>query len=338
MRLHSLQYLRALASLFVVYGHAVLQVDDYFKHLIEFGGFGVDIFFVISGFIMVYIAKPDDNPKRFIINRARRVIPLYWFFTLLMAAILLTAPFLFKNTVYNTVQAIQSLLFIPFYSTAYPDMVWPIVAPGWSLTYEMYFYLIFALSLLLPMQQRILFISAIIVFVFAAAYALPQSGAVNQFFRDSIVLEFILGMALARAHQTGFRVPAIMAWLLIFTGLALLLIKFELPRIITWGVPSLSVVIGVLYSRLPANRFFISLGDSSYALYLSHIFTLGLCRATLPALLGEGPQAAYQFVAISIVMCIVVGYLAHYLVDNWLLRAGRRDKFRRLFSRSAHSN
>lgn len=329
MRLHSLQYLRAIASLFVVYSHAVIQVDSYRPLLAEFGGFGVDIFFVISGFIMVYIARPDDTPSRFLWNRVRRVVPLYWFFTLLMALILFFAPWLFKTSVFDLVQTTKSLLFIPHYSSAYKDMVWPILAPGWSLNYEMYFYIVFAIALLLPSGWRVPLISAVILIAFAVAYVMPEGGAWNEFFRDSIALEFILGMVLAKAYLAGFRLPGIVAWVLLVTGILLLLIKFPMPRIWTWGIPAFLVVIGMLYSRLPSNEFFVALGDSSYALYLSHIFTLGLTRKILPAWLGDGDVAAYSYVALSLVICVFVGFLTHYIVDNRLLRFSWWARFQR---------
>jgi len=337
VRLHNLQYLRAIASLFVVYSHAVLQVDAYRLQLHEFGGFGVDIFFVISGFIMVYIARPNDTPKRFLVSRAKRVIPLYWVFTLLMASILFFAPTLFKSTVFDFGQTLMSLLFIPHFSSAVPDMVWPILAPGWSLNYEMYFYLTFAAALVLPLAWRVPCISLSILLVLVAAQFMPSGGPINEFFRDTIVLEFILGMLLAQAYLRGFRIPNGIAWFLFIAGTALLLCKFPLPRIVTWGIPALLVVAGMLYSRLPANAFFVALGDASYALYLSHIFTLGLTRKILPSILGDGVIAAYLYVVISILSCIVVGFITHYMVDNWLLRLNWLAKFGRLRAHFTHS-
>jgi len=336
VRLHSLQYLRAIASLFVVYSHTVLQVEEYFPRLYEFGGFGVDIFFVISGFIMVYIARPSDTPTRFLRSRAKRVIPLYWFFTLLMALILFFAPNLFKSSVFDLGQTIMSFLFIPHFSTPYPNMVWPILAPGWSLNYEMFFYLVFAIALLLPEKWRITAISLVIAAAFIIAHSTPPGNPWNEFFRDSIVLEFILGMLLAKAFLMGFQLPRVVAYILFFTGIALLLIKYPIPRIFTWGIPSLMVVMGMLYSRLPANEFFVALGDSSYALYLTHIFTLGLMRKILPTWLGFGEYAPYWFVGISLIACIVVGFATHYLIDNRLLRVNWLQKFGRLRSSQVH--
>jgi len=323
--------MRAIAALAVVYSHIVLQVPAYQKYLFETGSFGVDIFFVISGFIMVYIARPRDTPRRFISNRIRRVVPLYWFFTLLMAAILLISPALFKTASFDIPVILKSLLFVPHYSQAYPGMVWPIVPPGWSLVFEMYFYLLFALSLLFPRAWRLGLISLCIAVVFTIAHLQPLTGAVTDFFRDTIVFEFIFGMALAALFLRGFRIPNLLAWALLFTGFALLLLDLPADRWLKFGVPALMIVAGTVNCRLPDNAFLVMLGDSSYALYLVHIFTLGLCRKILPPLLGEGLGAAVIFVVLSLIACIVSGIAAHFVIDNWLLRTGRREKLVTLY-------
>lgn len=335
MRLHALQYLRAVAALAVVYSHTVIQVQDYFQYLPEFGSFGVDIFFVISGFIMVWISKPTDTPLRFIVNRIRRVVPLYWFFTLLMAAILLLLPSVFKNTVFDLSALMMSLAFVPDFSVAYSDQVWPIVAPGWSLNYEMYFYLIFALSLLIASKFRIAFISAIILGVFLLANSLDSSSAMQLFYSESIVFEFIFGMLLAAAWKRGLRLPASTGLLLIVLGFSLLFLRLPASRIIEFGLPSLLVVTGCLYVQATEVRWAVILGDASYALYLSHIFTLGILRKALPPVLGDGPLAAWIFVFISLIVCTAVSVLVHFAIDNWLLRRERLEPIRNLTRSSA---
>ena len=323
MKLYTIQYLRAIASIAVVYSHAVIQVDAYEHLLTEAGSFGVDIFFVISGFIMVYIAKPNDTPKRFFINRVRRVVPLYWFFTLLMAAILLLMPEIFKNSAFSWSAFLKSLLFIPDYSIADPNMVWPILAPGWSLNYEMYFYLLFALSLFLPAQWRIAAITLCITAVFFLATAATQASAAQLFYADTIVFEFVFGMLLALAFKRGFKLPQLVAVGLFVAGFAVLLWNVDAPRIVAFGLPALAIVTATLFINLPANRFGLLLGDSSYALYLVHIFTLGVLRKILPPFLGDGMQAAVLFTIIATVICIISGIVVHYLVDNWLLTEAR---------------
>ena len=110
----------------------------------------------------------------------------------------------------------------------------------------------------------------------------------------------------------------------------LLLAKLPLPHLLMFGVPSLMVVAGAVWLRLPESRLGVLLGDASYALYLSHLFALGVLRKVLPPLLGDDALAAWSFVAISLVACTLVGVAVHLLVDNWLLRHERLGRFGRL--------
>jgi len=336
MRLHALQYLRAIAALVVVYSHACIQVPDYKSQLVIFGSFGVDIFFVISGFIMMYIMKPEHKPASFMINRIRRVAPLYWFFTLLMALIFLLNPSLFNNTKLDFSALGKSLFFIPHFSNAHPDEVWPLVAPGWSLNYEMYFYVLFALALLAPERMRMALISIVILVVFVAARAMNTDGPINEFLSQDVVFEFVLGMALAVMWKRGIRASSTMGWFLFIAGFVLMMlysqqINFgltDLPGIVTKGIPATLIVAGTLYLRIGVSKLGLLLGDASYALYLSHIFVLGLLRMLLPPILGEGTIAAYLFVFISVIVCTIVGVIVHKLIDDWLLRVERFNSFK----------
>jgi exopolysaccharide production protein ExoZ len=188
----------------------------------------------------------------------------------------------------------------------------------------MYFYLIFAVSLMLTERYRVAFITLIITAVFLLATALDDGqSAIAQFFAKSMVFEFILGMLLAVAWKRGFKLPSsTAAWLLLFS-VCLLLIRLPLPRIFEFGVPSLLIVTACLYLKIGEYRWAVLLGDASYALYLSHIFTLGVLRKFVAPILGEGQFAAYLFVLISLVTCTLVGVVIHKYVDNWLLRHER---------------
>jgi len=328
MRLHALQYLRAAAALVVVYSHAALQVENYLPHLPQLGGFGVDVFFVISGFIMVWITKPTDTPGRFIVNRVRRVVPLYWFFTLLMALVLIAAPTVFKRSTFDIGELALSLAFIPFDSTTYPGWLYPIVAPGWSLNYEIYFYALFALSLTLAPRYRVGGAVALLVAVFLALRLIAPESVAGRFYADDIVFEFVFGMLLAAAWLKGFRLSPFVAAMLVGAGTVGLLLHLPLPRSIAFGLPALAVVTGCLFVDLPERRWAVVLGDASYALYLSHLFVLGVLRAVLPPVLGDGALAAWLFVAISLVVCTLASLPVHFLVDNWLLRRERLGALR----------
>jgi len=347
MRLHALQYLRALAALVVVYSHACIQVPAYKAHIVEFGSFGVDIFFVISGFIMMYISKPSHTPKAFIVNRVRRVVPLYWFFTLLLAAVLFVKPSIFSKTELQIDVLIQSLLFIPHFSQAHPGEVWPLLAPGWSLNYEMYFYALFALSLFATQKFRLPAISIVIVCLFGLAHITSidgPNGPFTEFFKDQVVFEFIFGMLLAYAWQRGFKLTNLAGTALAITSFAYLIFHSQqrgiasfddAQHILTNGIPAATMVAGILYMKLPANKFGLLLGDASYALYLSHIFVLGLLRVILPPILGTDQSAAFLFVTISLVVCTLVSIPVHLLIDNWFLRHERLDAFRSAKRREA---
>lgn len=339
MRLHALQYLRAVAALAVVYSHAVIQVDSYQQYLLEAGSFGVDIFFVISGFIMIYIAKPENTFGQFFVNRVRRVIPLYWFFILLMAAILLLMPSVFKATTFDVKALILSLGFIPHWSSPNPTEAWPIVAPGWSLNFEMYFYLVFALSLFFADRFRIVFITLVITVVFAIAQLLNTGeSAIAHFFAKSMVFEFILGMLLAAAWKRGFRLSSSTAFWLLILAVCLLFLKLPIPRIFEYGIPSLLIVAACLFVKPREYQWGVLLGDASYALYLSHIFVLGVLRNLLPPLLGEGPLAAYLFVVLSLLICTLASVIVHKYVDNWLLRHERFSSFPSLCKNQQKNN
>jgi exopolysaccharide production protein ExoZ len=335
MRLHALQYLRAVAALIVVYSHACIQVPAYQPYLMKFGSFGVDIFFVISGFIMMYIAKPDAKPGAFFMNRIRRVVPLYWFFTLLMAGLLLTMPSVFAKAEFNLLQTIQSLFFIPHFSSAHPGEIWPIVAPGWSLIYEMYFYALFGLSLYFAPKSRLALIALVITTVYFAAKVFDTGGPFNEFFTDDIVFEFIFGMLLAWLWKKGYTLTPIGGMVLLIAGFALLLlhsqdqflVALNAPGIITNGIPATMVVAGTLFIKVPENRLGILLGDASYALYLCHLFILGILRIILPPLLGDGVVGAYLFVAICLVVSLICCVPVHQWIDDWLLRRERLHAF-----------
>ena len=327
MRLHALQYLRAAAALAVVYSHAAGQVPEFARHLPHTGAFGVDVFFVISGFIMVWIARPEDTPGRFVANRVRRVVPLYWFFTLLMAAILLLAPSLFRNSVFDVRALVLSLGFWPHESGAHPGHLWPLVAPGWSLNYEMYFYALFALSLLAPARWRVPVAIAAIALVWALAHALPGDAPLLVFHREAVVFEFALGMLLAVAWRRGLALSPAAGAASLALGTAWLLAGPPMPHFLSLSLPSLLVVAGTLAIAAPRVGWATLLGDASYALYLSHIFTLGvagrLIGPPVRAALGEGAAAAWAFAVLACLLCTAVGVVVHLVVDGWLLRAER---------------
>ena len=145
----------------MAYFHSTIQVPSltpYFHtYLFASGNLaaGVDIFFVISGFIMLVTSR-QTSPAEFMVRRLIRIVPLYWALTLLVSALLILKPELFRTTVVTAPFLIKSLLFIPYANPGHGGEVMPILTPGWSLNFEMFFYLIFCFVLIFPLGRRIL--------------------------------------------------------------------------------------------------------------------------------------------------------------------------------------
>ena len=247
--LYSLQALRFIAAALVVISHIRNEVG-----LTPFGSSGVDIFFVISGFIIYYVTR--DGAPQFFTRRLIRIVPLYWLGTLALAAIALKAPGMLKHTSLDASRLLGSLFFIPVWNESIQYHM-PLLTLGWSLNYEILFYLVFFIALKISHQHRLLISSLLLVSLTALhPYAAPESALA--FWSDAYVVEFIYGMLLAQIlSSTRFiehaRLPmmAAMAGLVLYTW-ALLpdtgLVTQEMAldkwvRVVVIGLPSTALVV-----------------------------------------------------------------------------------------------
>lgn len=334
-RIAGLQMLRGIAALMVLAGHVMAEAAHYFALDIPLTALpwtrGVDIFFVISGFVVALSARRyAGRPGAFLTRRALRVAPLYWIFTTLMVAVVMLAPGAAKETGFDPGQIAASYLFLPFERA--DGRIAPVLSLGWSLNYEMWFYAIIAACLMLP--RPFLGVAAVLVGLVAAGLALRPGSAAGIFATNPIVLEFLAGIALARAWEAGGRRgdgrlgPA-----LVITGFVLLvtLDGTGLPRWIAAGLPAaLIVAAGTLYwpaGTAPGQ----GLGDASYALYLSHRFVLRPLTLILVPLLPATPLAASLFVLLAMAAALAVAVAVHAGIEapltGWL--SGRRRRLAR---------
>ncbi len=135
-------------------------------------------FFVISGFIMlVTTTKNPLGAKKFLELRIVRVVPLYWLMTLLMVGCAALIPYEFKTMQLSVPAVVKSLLFIPYNSLSFPGHPWPLLVPGWSLNYEMFFYLLFAATLLIPLRWRVASLLATLVCLVVAGIIIGPAPA-----------------------------------------------------------------------------------------------------------------------------------------------------------------
>ncbi|MGN8141526.1 acyltransferase family protein [Pseudomonas sp. 22105] len=276
----SVQALRALAAWAVVCHHFMQIFFDFEARgpigqlFIDKGAVGVDIFFVISG-LVIFLSTEGKAlpPARFLLYRLFRIVPAYWLYTVLMAVLVVFARPLLPDQTVDWSHLLLSLLFIP---TENPGGygIYPTLNVGWTLNYEMLFYVLFAWALLFRLQVRLLVVAALL---FAVCQAWTGFGWVSQFYRSDIVYEFLLGIGIGMLYRRGWIGPAL--WLpLLGIGAALVAI-YHLPpepRLLNWGVPSAVLVMAsmALERHVERNRLLKLLGDCSYSVYLMHVLVL----------------------------------------------------------------
>lgn len=328
----NVQALRALAALLVVLLHcAPLLVPLGISHgQLEFCAAGVDLFFVISGFIMVHttIDRPVSGLS-FLENRIARLVPLYWLFTLLLFAAVNVAPQLFGRPDSSPLNLLRSLLFIPY---ARADGIFqPVLFLGWSLNYEMFFYALFALSLTVARGGRsvMLAIGAILIIV-GLGGLWPSAPGWVRFLTRPIMLEFAAGMGIAlvlrRAAPAGAATAPAVAMLVV--GLVLLLghAAFGSEQLSLAGrlVGATLIVSAAVLLERQGHRFrqptVLKLGDASYSLYLVHPF------ATQPVTMLAFAVGAPFWLALPLafIAACMLGRLVHLHVEQPLAKATRR--------------
>lgn len=326
-----IQYLRGLAAVLVVYAHLDTQVSrisaDYQLPYASVGIWGVDIFFVISGFIMYVVAiESDVGPGHFLIRRAVRIVPLYWLLTAVIVAGAYVAPAMLSSTRLDPGHILASLLFLPWPNPAY-EGYWPVLIPGWTLNYEMYFYAAVALGLLAPRRFRAVLTSTIVIAVLALVQASASTGPVS-FYGNDVVIEFLLGLLLGciflKTKPLGARAGVILI------GLSLVLVALmadlqSVPRSVAYGIPAALVVLGSLQLEGLARRAIVRpamyLGDLSYSLYLTHVIALPMMTALFIRVAAQyGSAGAASYPLLAALWALVLASLVHLAIERPLTR------------------
>lgn len=331
----------------VVHYHAVDQVAGVtgLTVLPGIGASGVDIFFVLSGFVMWWTTRGrNPAPGDFMLKRLIRIVPLYWLFTLAAAAMALFLPQLLRSTVFDGFHVLMSLLFVPAWHPGMPrgggtDALWPIVVPGWTLNLEMAFYVLFALTLRTPERMRPWLLATLLLMLFAAARTILRDTPLR-FYGTDLLAEFMAGVLLAKGID---RLPRGRApvWAALFGAAltVLLLMDYARPPLIQsiiLGVPALACVLAALQVEraggLPHSPALSLLGDASYSIYVSHVFVIpalrhafGLAGFDMAALGGA------VFVLVTVAAAGLAGIAIHLTIEkpllagvNSVLRRGKR--------------
>jgi len=303
--LYSIQLLRGVAALFVVLFHARGSLNGYNSigdTLFINGYIGVDIFFIISGFIFQYVTRPTTAPRNFMLRRIIRILPLY----LVAVVVLYIAQG--NYTLRSFASAVlRTTIFIPNANENPPFFGYAFLGAGWTLVYEMAFYSLFALAL--AWSRR--FYSALVCVAIIALVTLPQlamTGAISLHpsrvplmphaylgvVTNPMMLEFTFGVGLAYAYQRGMLNAALKPWVgLVFYAAAAAL--FLLPPFsghgpFNFGIAAFLVVSGSLCLENTIRRFApnlaLAVGTGSYSLYLFHQPAFALVKPLTESLPG----------------------------------------------------
>lgn len=290
---------------------------------------GVDLFFVISGFVMVYSSADlfgqYSGRTVFMTRRVVRIVPLYWAATTLFLLIAMLVPSAISNDDVTPARIAMSYAFIPAWSSS--GFIQPIYSLGWTLNYEMFFYIVFAAFISQARTRALLLIGATLGCLIAVHPLVPRAATAFVFWTDPIMAEFLLGVVIAVIAETGLSLPdwlrAVGAILAIGALLAGHLEGVALAEPIAVGIPmAVLVAMAVLGRPLPIPALLILTGEASYALYLVHPFAMRGVSVVWRALHLTGPTAAACYIVVALVLALLSAVATHIWferpVSAWL--------------------
>jgi peptidoglycan/LPS O-acetylase OafA/YrhL len=334
-RLRNVQALRGVAVLLIVGVHCAtpfgfekryLEGEPFMGWLSGPGQAGVDLFFVISGLIMTlttwHLRHGAGEAWSFVKRRFKRIYPVYWVVTLPLFAVWLVEPASLNTHQEDPTKPIQSFLLLPQAGV-------PFVGVGWSLVYEVYFYLVFAGALLAPKRMLGWIIGgwAAVTLVLVLVVDGPVSATVGHL-SNPMLLEFAAGVGIG---QLVMRYPSVLPRTAVFAGVAVFLASgvavnaIEMPywaRTVLYGTASVLVVYGAIgldvAGRL-APRWLQLVGDASYSIYLTHVLALTAIGKVVAVALPYASLHVPLLVS-AVILTLALGFGFYWLVERRLLR------------------
>ncbi len=318
---HSIQYMRAIAALLVVVAHAVWKGSQYSSSPMSWfnvGGIGVDLFFVISGFIMCHVTyKREVSFLSFMKARFIRILPLYWLLTSMALLIYLFFPEKINSSRGETGILASYFLF--------PNESRFLVSNGWTLSYEFYFYVIFAIGLFFSNSLKYLLPVVLMLILVISGFIVESDNIQFEFLTNTRLLEFICGICIF-FFFIKYTIKKTYSLILIALSLVVLIfINFmgnENDQMFYYLLPVLLFFVGMrgledtVFSKQPqgkALRILSKIGDSSYSLYLFHPFALVLASIVLNKL---GITAyGYLFVGLLVFISVATGWLVYVYLE-----------------------
>lgn len=334
--LQRIQLLRFAAAAMVLFGHVQLKFSEAsgtevaFEPLGHpaFWASGVDVFFVISGFIIYLTAHDEfgrpDASARFFVRRLARIVPSYWLLTTAMVGSMTWfSPYVSHNQL-TAGSVIASYLFIPSVN-AYGEP-YPVLALGWTLNFEMMFYVLFAIALNWRRKLGLPIVCAALMSLGIVGLIAPPADMPMAFWFNPMVFEFLAGILLARARVSGLRWSTVVGSAVFLLSIVLLYLgSLQSPASPFWswralwmGLPAASLCAATVLTversgSSTIRRFLALLGDASYALYLTHPFSLALML-----MLGQGLglPISWDWVGTGCVMAVAGALVFHLVLER----------------------
>ncbi|MGO4402639.1 acyltransferase family protein [Bosea sp. RAF48] len=339
-RLENVQALRGFAALAVVVAHlgGLYAVDPSIPKIeVRAGVAGVDIFFVLSGFIIAWITRDEGwsaNPS-FIANRFWRVFPLYWLLTLPelpWASIIAYARdgYLFPNWDYY----LKSALLIPAFSPG-STLLYPALNPGWTLFYELAFYLIWFGLMVGSRRQLLVRLTAALLALYASGWVAAEESPWRAFATNSVLFEFAFGVAIAeitlRRTRALMSAPVAVAAIAV-SILAIIALDHFLDtnyRLLTFGVPAAAILLATLDLQRAgkiAPRLLCFIGDASYAIYLAQAGMIAAITKLLAPTSLVWPLKLMLIAGSAVAVGVILHWAFERPIMDWRKRVRRGSR------------
>lgn len=330
-QLNSLQSIRAFATIFVLLYHSTILFKTSYNYefmydIFSFGYAGVDIFFVLSGFLMFFLHSSDIGNskvlKTFILKRFIRIYPIYWVVLLIIIFLNTFISNLGTEDSKDFINVLKSFILIP---QSQDDLL---LSVSWTLSYEIFFYLCFCLLFIFNKNLRII-LGAVWIIVFIVLLFINVESYIVNFLFDPINFEFLLGVLIARIVLSKSQIKYSLYYVsgLIFWGFAILIEIYqliEINRVIQFGIPSTLIIMGVVSKEISGtikkSKVLTYLGDASYSIYLTHYLLLSFLAKIFNSLnlfnlLGYG----FSIILISITS-LLLGCIFHMNIEKPMLK------------------
>lgn len=291
-------------------------------------GAGVDIFFVISGFIMVFSTRVGFGSwsavRTFVTRRLARVLPPYYVYTLAMAAAAVLLPSQLDSAVFSWEALAKSLMFLPYANAE--GAVRPLLSLGWTLNYEIAFYALFAVFLPFARGRGLTWMLCALVGIVLLGLLLKPTAVPLAFWSNPIILEFGAGALLGHlfvAKRGEQDIDVVPVGLLLVASLAAAYIDPEtMVRPMTLGVAGCVLMYIFAWKvQAPAGRTgdaLSLLGDSSYSLYLCHPFALAIWKLAWP--FRDDRMWDWAYVVSASLFAVGCGIVSYLVIEKPLLK------------------